>query len=113
LPAIKKEKQLNRQVGINARIKQLEGQLAERLPRFQQDIVKSLWKVNKTGLKEIGNEMKNEFCPRCNALRNMVTTASTKVVSGPDGRKKLIQTNLFHCDTCNSFVQSEDTGRKA
>ena len=57
--------------------------------------------------------LKNEFCPKCYALRNMVITSSTRVISDPDGRKKLIQTNLFHCDTCNSFVRSEDIDKNA
>lgn len=57
--------------------------------------------------------LKNEFCPKCYALRNMVMTSSTRVISDPDGKKKIIQTNLFHCDTCNSFLRSEEKAGKA
>ena len=57
--------------------------------------------------------LKNEFCPKCYALRNMVMTSSNRVISDSDGRKKLIQTNLFHCDTCNSFVRSKDIDKNA
>ena len=35
-------------------------------------------------------------------------TTSTRTTTGPDGKVKEIRTNLFYCDTCNSFVDSED-----
>jgi hypothetical protein len=48
------------------------------------------------------------LCPRCHAVRNMVMSTSTRMITGPDGKVKEIRTKLFHCDTCNSFVCSED-----
>ena len=52
--------------------------------------------------------MSIKLCLRCQAVRNMVLTTSTRTTTGPDGKVKEIRTNLFYCDTCNSFVDSED-----
>jgi hypothetical protein len=35
-------------------------------------------------------------------------TTSTRTTTEPDGTVKEIRSNLFYCDTCNSFVGSED-----
>lgn len=53
--------------------------------------------------------MSSELCPRCGTVRNMVMTHSWRKTTGPGGRVKKIQTHLFHCETCNAFVRSEDT----
>jgi len=52
--------------------------------------------------------MSSELCPRCHAVRNMVMTTSTRVTTGPAGKLNKIRTKLFRCETCNSFVRSED-----
>jgi len=52
-----------------------------------------------------------KLCPRCHAVRNMVVTTSIRMTTGPKGKLKQIRTKLFHCETCNSFVHSEDTDR--
>ena len=52
--------------------------------------------------------MSIKLCPRCYAVRNMLLTTSTRTTTGPDGKVKEIRTNLFYCDTCNSFIGSED-----
>jgi len=52
--------------------------------------------------------MSSELCPRCHAVRNMVMTTSTRVTTGPGGKLNKIQTKLFHCETSNFFVRSED-----
>ena len=50
--------------------------------------------------------MSNEFCLRCNALRNMKMISTVRVITDPNAEKKTIITNDFHCETCNSFVRS-------
>ena len=52
--------------------------------------------------------MSIKLCLRCHAVRNMVMTTTTRTTTEPDGKVKEIRTNLFYCDTCNSFVGSED-----
>ena len=52
--------------------------------------------------------MSIKLCPKCHVVRNMVMSISTRVTSGPRGKLKQIRTKLFHCETCKSFVCSED-----
>ncbi len=55
----------------------------------------------------------SEYCPRCNELQNMSATTSARVLFDPNGEKKVVKIRLFHCDTCNSFVRSEDIDKTA
>ena len=55
--------------------------------------------------------MKTEFCTRCNTKRDVKMTSSSKVITDPDGERKVIRTNLFHCETCKSFVRRENCRR--
>ncbi len=57
------------------------------------------------------DKMKKEFCTRCNTKREVKMTASSKVMTDPDGKRKVIQTNLFHCEICKSFVRREKYNR--
>jgi hypothetical protein len=52
--------------------------------------------------------MHSELCPRCGILRNMQVSTSQRKVIDPEGNTKEILTRVFHCETCNSFVRSED-----
>jgi hypothetical protein len=38
-------------------------------------------------------------------------TASSKVMTDPDGKRNVIQTNLVHCEICKSFVRREKYNR--
>jgi hypothetical protein len=55
--------------------------------------------------------MKKEFCTRCNTKREVKMTAASKVITDPDGKRKVIQTNIFHCEICKSFVRREKYNR--
>lgn len=52
--------------------------------------------------------MKQEFCTRCNTIRAVKMMSSSKVITDPDGEREVIRTSLFHCETCNSFVRREN-----
>jgi hypothetical protein len=39
----------------------------------------------------------------------MRETVSRRKEATPDGETKEIETRSFHCETCNTFVRSEDT----
>jgi len=57
--------------------------------------------------------LSNEFCPRCNALRNMKMISTVRVINDHNDEKRSIITSDFHCETCNCFVRSsfnEDEG---
>lgn len=53
--------------------------------------------------------MPHELCPRCRCLRNMRVTTHRRKVGDAKGNTKEILTRIFHCETCHSFVRSEDT----
>jgi hypothetical protein len=55
--------------------------------------------------------MKKEFCTRCNTKREVKMTPSSKVTTDLDGRREVIRTNFFHCETCYSFVRHEKYNR--
>lgn len=50
-----------------------------------------------------------EYCPRCQAVRNMTVSVSRREGVDSKGNRKTILTKSFHCETCHSFVRSEDT----
>jgi len=52
--------------------------------------------------------MATEMCPACRAIRNLRVTSTTRTVVGPDGKRRLIRTNSYHCGTCGQFVRSEE-----
>ncbi len=58
--------------------------------------------------------MQRAFCPKCGALTNMEVTTSRRKVTEPDGTVREVVTRTYHCETCHSFVRSdEETGVEA
>ena len=57
------------------------------------------------------DKMKKEFCTRCNTKAGVKVTRCSKVVTNPDGQRTVIQIDLFHCETCKSFVRREKYNR--
>jgi len=57
--------------------------------------------------KQMLDKMKKEFCTRCNTKTGVKVTRGSKVVTEPDGQRTVIQTDLFHCGICKSFVRRE------
>ena len=55
------------------------------------------------------SDIVNEFCPRCQALRGMTVSTSRREEIDSEGKVKKILTKSYHCETCHSFVRSEDT----
>ena len=53
--------------------------------------------------------MPQAFCPHCQAFKNMGMTVLRRKSISPDGKTKEIETKTFHCESCFTFVQSEDT----
>ncbi|MBW9159114.1 hypothetical protein LGL55_15890 [Clostridium tagluense] len=52
--------------------------------------------------------MSNQFCPHCNALRDMVLSTYEKDEKVDKENLVKIITNNYHCSICNSFVYSTD-----
>jgi len=53
--------------------------------------------------------MSSEQCPHCQEIRNMRVAVSRRKEVTPDGKTREIETTSFHCETCNTFIRSEDT----
>ena len=56
--------------------------------------------------------MKIEFCTRCNTKRDAKITSSSKVMTDPDGERKVIRTDLFHCKICKSFIRRNNCSKE-
>ncbi|MCK4283459.1 MAG: hypothetical protein KAX44_04010 [Candidatus Brocadiae bacterium] len=55
-----------------------------------------------------GDQMSMELCRRCGVLRNVCVTTSRRTVVQPDGTTIEVETRAYHCETCNTFIRSED-----
>ena len=49
-----------------------------------------------------------EYCPKCKTLRNIRITETHQEIDDNSKNKK-IRTKSFHCETCQTFVRSEDS----
>ena len=57
--------------------------------------------------------MKIEFCTRCNTKRNVTLISSSSVMTAPNGDRRIMQTDLYTCELCRSFVRRENRNRGA
>ncbi len=53
--------------------------------------------------------MARELCPACRALTTVRVTVTSKVVTAPDGTKKKVRVETFHCESCRRFIRSTET----
>ncbi len=52
--------------------------------------------------------MVREFCSKCNSLTNMMVSESERTETDSEGKDIKVITNSFHCDSCHTFVRSEE-----
>lgn len=52
--------------------------------------------------------MSTAFCPRCHTARNMAESLTRWETRDKDDNKILMITRSHTCETCNTFVRSED-----
>lgn len=50
----------------------------------------------------------SELCPKCRQLRNTKTTVTSRKVKDPEGKTNEIRTTSYHCETCGTFIRSQD-----
>ena len=55
----------------------------------------------------------SEYCPKCQATRYMVVTVSQRSEVDANGDTREITTYSLACETCHSFVRSEETEKAA
>lgn len=58
-------------------------------------------------MKEIKKQLA-EFCLKCQKTQNINGVTSKRSVEDADGNMKHIITISYHCESCNTFVRSED-----
>ena len=51
--------------------------------------------------------MPTDLCPYCRKIRNMRTVVLLQQDPNQNERKKGIETRVYHCEACNSFVREE------
>ena len=49
-----------------------------------------------------------EFCSKCQKTQNINGVTSTRSVKDIDGNTKHIVTISYHCESCNTFIRSEE-----
>jgi hypothetical protein len=52
--------------------------------------------------------MPTEHCPNCRTLRAMRVSTTRRTIPDKAGKAKTVLTRTFHCQTCQSFVRSEE-----
>jgi len=52
--------------------------------------------------------MATVFCPRCRAARNMAESSTRWEAIDEDDNKTAMVTRSYTCETCRTFVRSED-----
>jgi hypothetical protein len=58
-------------------------------------------------MKETRKQL-TEFCSKCQKTQNINSVTSTRSVKETDGNTKHIVTISYHCESCNTFVRSEE-----
>lgn len=48
------------------------------------------------------------YCPHCRLIANLRVCISPGLVTGPDGKEKIIFSRTYHCEACGLFVESEE-----
>ena len=54
------------------------------------------------------NQMQTAYCPYCRIVTNLNESITLQNIPGPDGKTETIVTRTYHCQSCCSFVRSED-----
>ena len=54
-----------------------------------------------------------ELCSRCGEARNMRVSTTRREVRDAAGNPRHVVTRTLHCETCNTFVRSEDVEEAA
>ena len=48
------------------------------------------------------------YCSNCRRVTNLRVSNTLRTIPKNDGKRKTIVTKTYNCETCCSFVQSED-----
>ena len=48
------------------------------------------------------------YCSNCRRITNLSVSITMRTIPKKDGKKKTIVTKTYNCETCCTFVRSED-----
>lgn len=51
------------------------------------------------------------YCPHCRAVTNLSVSVIPTIVTEPDGKEKIVSSRTYHCESCRSFVRSEENAK--
>ncbi len=51
---------------------------------------------------------KTGFCTKCKSIQNITGSLTQREEDTPDQGKKSVTTVSYHCEKCNSFLNSEE-----
>lgn len=52
--------------------------------------------------------MHSAYCPHCRAVTNLRESITPEIVTGPDGKEKIVFSKVYHCAVCGLFVKNYD-----
>lgn len=52
--------------------------------------------------------VRTEYCPHCRAITNLSASITLRTNPGPDGKMETLISRIYHCESCRSFIRSED-----
>lgn len=53
--------------------------------------------------------MPRDYCPKCQADKNLRETITIETTKDENGKTKKTFVRSYHCEECNSFIKSEDS----
>lgn len=54
------------------------------------------------------NIVHTAYCPHCRAVTNLSVSITLQTIPVPDGKTETLVSRTYHCESCCSFVRSED-----
>lgn len=54
--------------------------------------------------------MRREYCSKCKAIKNLRASITTIPAKDEKGKAKETTITAYHCEECNSFIKSEESG---
>jgi hypothetical protein len=57
---------------------------------------------------DLSLQMYTAYCPHCRTVTNLSESITLQINPGPDGKTEMFVSRTYHCESCCSFVRSED-----
>ncbi len=57
---------------------------------------------------DVALHMYTAYCPQCRTVTNLSGSITLQIIPGSDGKSETVVSRTYHCESCCSFVRSED-----